>query len=134
MWYNSLLEKDLLPDFLIRYGIRQLVEQRLKDENKGETELQHQHFLNLLEELRSSPIAINTAEANEQHYEVPTQFYQYCLGKHLKYSCGYWKEGVTDLDTSEADMLELTCQRAELANGQDVLELGCGWGLSLIHI
>ncbi|NBB27458.1 cyclopropane-fatty-acyl-phospholipid synthase family protein [Cellulophaga sp. BC115SP] len=128
MWYNSLLEKDLLPDFLIRYGIRQLVEQRLKDENKGETELQHQHFLNLLEELRNSPIAINTAEANEQHYEVPTQFYQYCLGKHLKYSCGYWKEGVTDLDTSEADMLELTCQRAELANGQDVLELGCGWG------
>jgi cyclopropane-fatty-acyl-phospholipid synthase len=80
MWYNSLLEKDLLPDFLIRYGIRQLVEQRLKDENKGETELQHQHLLNLLEELRNSPIAINTAEANEQHYEVPTQFYQYCLG------------------------------------------------------
>ncbi|WP_026996183.1 SAM-dependent methyltransferase [Flectobacillus major] len=128
MWYDSLLEKDLLPDFLIRIGIRQLVRQRLRDENKGETQAQHESFWKLLTELKNSPIAINTQDANEQHYEVPTAFYQYCLGKHLKYSCGYWKEGVTDLDTSEHDMLELTCQRAELANGQEVLELGCGWG------
>jgi cyclopropane-fatty-acyl-phospholipid synthase len=128
MWYDSLLEKDLLPDFLIRIGIRQLVKQRLRDENKGETQAQHESFWKLLTELKNSPIAINTQDANEQHYEVPTAFYQYCLGKHLKYSCGYWKEGVTDLDTSEHDMLELTCQRAELANGQEVLELGCGWG------
>lgn len=128
MWYDSLLEKDLLPDFLIRIGIRQLVKQRLRDENKGETQAQHESFWKLLTELKNSPIAINTQDANEQHYEVPTSFYQYCLGKHLKYSCGYWKEGVTDLDTSEHDMLELTCQRAELANGQEVLELGCGWG------
>ena len=84
--------------------------------------------MNLIADLKGSPIAVNTPDANAQHYEVPTEFYQYCLGKHLKYSCGYWKEGVTELDTSEADMLELTCNRAELKNGQDVLELGCGWG------
>ena len=128
MWFSSLLEQDKVPDFLIRAGIRRLLKQRLRDEDKGNTEKQQQHLMQLVEELKNSPIAVNTADANEQHYEVPTQFYIYCLGKHLKYSSGYWKEGVTDIDTSETDMLELTCQRAELQNGQDVLELGCGWG------
>jgi cyclopropane-fatty-acyl-phospholipid synthase len=128
MWYNKLLEKDMVPDFLIRQGIRSLLKQRLRDENKGSAEAQQEHFMELVRELQNSPIAINTGEANEQHYEVPTKFYQYCLGKHLKYSSGYWKEGVNDIDTSERDMLELTCQRAQLQNGQQVLELGCGWG------
>lgn len=128
MWYNSLLENNLIPDFLIRFGIRRLLKQRLKDENKGSAEANKQQLLSLITELKSSPIAVNTSEANEQHYEVPTEFYQYCLGKHLKYSGGYWKDGVSDIDTSEKDMLELTCQRAELQNGQNVLELGCGWG------
>lgn len=128
MWYNTLLEKDLIPDFLIRVGIRKLLKQRLRDENKGTPEAQKKHLLALIEELKASPIAIHTQDANEQHYEVPTAFYQYCLGKHLKYSSGYWNRGVKDIDASERDMLELTCNRAELANGQDVLELGCGWG------
>ncbi|MDQ3047955.1 MAG: cyclopropane-fatty-acyl-phospholipid synthase family protein [Bacteroidota bacterium] len=128
MWYDSLLENDKVPDFIIRAGIRKLLKQRLQDENKGEPEAQQKHLMLLVEELRNSAIAVNTAEANEQHYEVPTKFYQYCLGKHLKYSSGYWKDGVTDIDTSEKDMLELTCERAELKDGQDVLELGCGWG------
>ena len=128
MWYNSLLEKNKIPDSLLRVGIRKLLKQRLLDENKGNVEAQQAHLMQLIEELKASPIAINTKEANEQHYEVPTQFYKYCLGKHLKYSSGYWNEGITDIDTSEKDMLELTCQRADLQNGQDVLELGCGWG------
>ncbi|MES2690562.1 MAG: class I SAM-dependent methyltransferase [Bacteroidota bacterium] len=128
MWYSSLLEKNLIPDPLIRKGIRDLLKQRLHDENKGNVEAQQAHLMALIEELKASPIAMNTADANEQHYEVPTEFYQYCLGKHLKYSSGYWNEGVQDINISEHDMLELTCQRAELKNGQDVLELGCGWG------
>jgi cyclopropane-fatty-acyl-phospholipid synthase len=128
MWYKALLEKNKVPDFLIRIGIRKLLKQRLRDENKGSIEAQQKHLLQLIEELKASPIAIHTAEANEQHYEVPTEFYKYCLGKHLKYSSGYWNNGVTDIDISEQDMLELTCQRAELKNGQHVLELGCGWG------
>lgn len=128
MWYDSLLEKDQVPDFIIRQGIRKLLRQRLKDENKGNPEAQQAHLMKLVEELKQSPIAVNTKDANEQHYEVPTEFYKYCLGKHLKYSSGYWRDGVTDIDVSEKDMLELTCQRAELKDGQDVLELGCGWG------
>lgn len=128
MWYNTLLEKNRIPDALIRIGIRKLLKQRLQQETLANAELQQTHLMKLIAELKNSPIAINTQEANEQHYEVPTAFYQYCLGKNLKYSSGYWKNGVTDIDTSENDMLELTCERAELSNGQDVLELGCGWG------
>ena len=128
MWYNSLLEKNKIPDALIRVEIRKLLKQRLRDEKKISTKLQQQHLMQIIEELKNSPIAVNTIDANEQHYEVPTEFYQYCLGKHLKYSSGYWKDGVNDINTSEKDMLQLTCERAELMNGQDVLELGCGWG------
>ncbi|OKS87594.1 SAM-dependent methyltransferase [Mucilaginibacter polytrichastri] len=128
MWYDKLIEQNQVPDFLLRQGIRKLLKQRLADENKGSVEEQQAHLMALIAKLKASPIAVNTADANEQHYEVPTEFYKYCLGKNLKYSSGYWKPGVTDIDTSEKDMLELSCQRAELENGQDVLELGCGWG------
>ncbi|MBS1529822.1 MAG: class I SAM-dependent methyltransferase, partial [Bacteroidetes bacterium] len=128
MWYDKLIEQNKIPDFLLRRGIRKLLKQRLRDEDKGGVEAQQAHLMRLIEQLKTSPIAVNTSEANQQHYEVPTQFYQYCLGKNLKYSAGYWQEGVTDIDTSEDDMLELTCRRAELRDGQQVLELGCGWG------
>jgi cyclopropane-fatty-acyl-phospholipid synthase len=128
MWYNALLENDHVPDFLIRQGIRKNLELRLNEEREGSLEEQHQRFMNLVEQLRQSPIAIETKAANEQHYEVPTRFFQLCLGKHLKYSSGYWKPGVTSIDQSEEDMLNLTCERAELKDGQDVLECGCGWG------
>ena len=128
MWYDKLIEQDKIPDFLLRKVILKLLQQRLADENKGDVELQQAHLMALIAQLKASPIAVNTADANQQHYEVPTQFYQYCLGKNLKYSSGYWKAGVTDIDTSEDDMLELTCQRAGLQDGQHVLELGCGWG------
>ena len=128
MWYDKLIENDKLPDPVLRAGIRKLLKQRLTDETVGDEELQQRKFINLVNELKSSPIAVNTADANEQHYELPTEFFQYCLGKNLKYSSGYWNPGVKDIDTSEDDMLALTCQRAELQNGQNVLELGCGWG------
>lgn len=128
MWYDQLLVNNQIPDFLIRLGIRKYLKQRLEDENYGDADSQKLYLLNFVEKLKTFPIAVNTADANEQHYEVPTPFYQYCLGKNLKYSCGFWKDGVTDIDTSETDMLEITCERAELASGQKVLELGCGWG------
>lgn len=128
MWYDKLLEQNKAPDFLIRKGIRKLLKQRLADENQGNAEAQQEHLMALIGFLKSSPIAVNAADANEQHYEVPTQFYKYCLGKNLKYSSCYFKEDVTSLDQAEDDMLELTCRRAELADGQSVLELGCGWG------
>ncbi len=128
MWYTGLLEKNLVPDFLIRKGIRDLLKQRIKDETNPDLEVQQQHFMDLLNTFRNSVIAVETKAANEQHYEVPTEFYLNVLGKNLKYSSGYWKKGNNDFDRSEDDMLELTCQRAELKDGMEILELGCGWG------
>jgi cyclopropane-fatty-acyl-phospholipid synthase len=128
MWYNSLLEKDNVPDFLIRKGIRNLLAQRLEDEGKADIESQHKGQMDFIRQLKASPIAIHTKEANEQHYEVPTEFYKYCLGKNLKYSSGYWDDGVTNIDVSENRMLEITCERADLQQGQNILEMGCGWG------
>lgn len=127
-WLDRILEKNLLPDWLIRIGIRRLLRQRIQDETSDLAEVQQQRFMDLVQRLKASPIAVNTAEANTQHYEVPSEFYQLALGQHLKYSCGYWQAGVQDLSTAEADMLELTCERADLGDNQDILELGCGWG------
>ncbi len=124
----SLVEKQLVPDFLIRGGIRKLLKQRITDESTGNEESQQVRFNELVDFLKGSPIAVNTADANEQHYEVPTEFYLKCLGKNLKYSSCYYPTGNETLSEAEDIMLAMTCERAELANGMDVLELGCGWG------
>ncbi len=124
----QLAEQRSLPDALLRFGIRQLLKQRLKTEFAYDIELQNQRYQSLLDNLRQSPIAIATAAANEQHYEVPAAFYRYALGKHLKYSSCYWDEHTENLDQAEALMLGMTAVRAELQDGQNILELGCGWG------
>ncbi len=124
----ALLERDLVPDWLIRAGIRRLLAQRLREEDKGGVEAQQAHFMKFVEELRQSPVAIATREANEQHYELPCGFFEQVLGPHLKYSSCYFRPGVASLEQAEADMLALTCSRAGLRDGDRILELGCGWG------
>ena len=118
---TTLLEKNILPDWLIRIGIRRLLAQRLRDEHKGDAAAQQAHLMSLIDVLKSSPIAVNTVDANEQHYEVPTEFFRLVMGKHMKYSCGYWQDGVTSIDRSEADMLELTTERADLKDGMNTV-------------
>src|SRR5271165_7572132 len=125
---DNLLERDLRPDWLIRVSIRRLLAQRLREENKGDVERQRAHLLEFVRQLKTSPVAIATDAANQQHYEVPARFFQLALGKHLKYSSALWEDGVTRLDEAEQAMLDLTCQRARIGGGQQVLELGCGWG------
>jgi cyclopropane-fatty-acyl-phospholipid synthase len=125
---NDLLAKDLLPDAVIRFGIRQRLAHVISKNKEPNIEAQRARLLRYVAELKAMPVAIATQEANEQHYEVPTRFYQLCLGKHLKYSSGYWPEDTTTFDESEAIMLAMTCERADLADGQRILELGCGWG------
>ncbi|QOC23345.1 class I SAM-dependent methyltransferase [Wenzhouxiangella sp. AB-CW3] len=124
----DLAERALLPDWLIRLGIRALLRRRLKQEHAQDPEAQSRRYQALLEELGQSAIAIETDKANEQHYEVPTVFYQLALGPRLKYSSACWSRGVTGLEKAEEVMLESTCEHADLVDGQDVLELGCGWG------
>jgi len=125
---DRLLEKNLLPDQLIRFGIRRLTRARLRDEKKESPEAQQKHLMELIANLKQSPIAVNTPDANTQHYEVPTDFFRFVLGPHMKYSCCYWTTCTPDLGSAEETMLLLTCERAELNDGQDILELGCGWG------
>jgi cyclopropane-fatty-acyl-phospholipid synthase len=128
----NLLERDLVPDFLIRRRIRSLLGARLRDESAGGPERQQQRLQSLVHGLAASPVAVETAAANQQHYEVPTEFYQRVLGKHLKYSSGLYPDRASapaaSLDAAEARMLALTCERARLADGERILELGCGWG------
>src|SRR5665213_1370652 len=125
---DSLLEKNFLPDKAIRAGIRRLLKQRLQEEKKSSPDEQQNHFNSLLEICATSPIAIETKAANEQHYEVPTEFYKYCLGPNLKYSSGLYQNTTSSLEQAERDMLTLTCERAELKDEMQILELGCGWG------
>ena len=124
----ELCERGLIPDSLTRYGIRRLCTQRLKQEGAHDASLAQRRYRDLLSRLGDSPIAIETAAANEQHYEVPTRFFQLCLGRRLKYSSCYYPTGDETLDAAEEAMLALYGERAELADGQEILELGCGWG------
>jgi cyclopropane-fatty-acyl-phospholipid synthase len=123
-----LLERDLVPDRLIRHGIRGLLQDRLDEEDKGDVEAQQKHLMAFIANLKASPIAINTSDANEQHYEVPTEFFTHVLGKNMKYSSCYYDSPNDSLETAERRMLALTCERARLTNGDKILELGCGWG------
>jgi cyclopropane-fatty-acyl-phospholipid synthase len=125
---DHLLEKNLLPDPLIRTGIRVMLAGKIREETRANAEAQKAALMAHIEELKQSPIAIQTGAANEQHYEVPTRFFQLVLGPRLKYSSGLWPADVATLAAAEEAMLALTCERAEVADGQRILELGCGWG------
>ena len=120
----GMAEKGMVPDPLVRVGIRRLLRARLSGENAGGGDAKDA----LIREMDRAPVALNTREANEQHYELPPEFFESVLGRNLKYSCCYYENGAQDLDAAEEDMLRLTAERAGLRDGMDILELGCGWG------
>jgi cyclopropane-fatty-acyl-phospholipid synthase len=122
---DALLARDLLPDAVIRFGIRRLLRQRLREIESPSPSAATVRFA---EQLRAMPIAINTTESREQHYEVPTRFYELSLGPRLKYSSCFYATGRETLAEAEEAMLALTGERAQLRDGLDILELGCGWG------
>jgi cyclopropane-fatty-acyl-phospholipid synthase len=124
----EMAERGWLPDSLIRYGIRRLNRKRLstvRHTDEADIERAAQRFV---EKMQRSPIAVETRSANEQHYELPPAFFQRVLGRHLKYSSGFWPTDTQTLDQAEARMLDLTCRRAQIEDGHSILELGCGWG------
>lgn len=124
----ELVEKGFVPDPLIRMGIRVLNRRRLRAEDKESEESRRLALGEFVAALRASPIAVETRKANEQHYEVPSSFFRQVLGKRMKYSGCYWPDGVETLDEAEEAMLDLTCRRAQIENGMEILDLGCGWG------
>ena len=124
----GLAERGMLPDALLRLGIRRMCADRLRTERAGGLSAQGERQAQLIDVLRQSPVAIETAAANAQHYELPSGFFGQCLGPRLKYSCCYYPRGDETLAEAEDAMLSLYGERAELADGQRILELGCGWG------
>lgn len=116
----ALAERGLLPEPVVRWGIRQLLGARLREISTPDPSLDA--------DLSAGPVALVPDAANRQHYELPPAFFELVLGTHLKYSSAFWNEEIASLDEAELVMLEITGSRAQLADGQRVLELGCGWG------
>jgi cyclopropane-fatty-acyl-phospholipid synthase len=121
------VEQGLVPDLVVRRGIRALLRQRLADLPK-DCEAAAEHKRTFIAGMDAAPIALVPHLANEQHYEVPADFFAAVLGPRRKYSACYWGDGVSDLAAAEEASLALTAERAGIADGQRVLELGCGWG------
>ena len=123
-----LIEKGLIPDVLIRLGIRFLVAQRLQEETMKFSKDENHQKDRFISKMMESPIAINTADANTQHYELPAEFFNLVLGEHNKYSGCVWGNQTETLTEAETDSLKIYCERANIIDGMKLLELGCGWG------
>jgi cyclopropane-fatty-acyl-phospholipid synthase len=123
-----LAERGLLPDCMLRVGIRRLLQERLHEIAAADCALAAEQEAAFAAGMDASPIAPLPELANAQHYEVPAEFFATCLGPHRKYSCCYWEPHTSSLEQAEAQALALTCAHAELQDGQNILELGCGWG------
>lgn len=123
-----------VPDIIIRYGIRLQLKDRITSLECTNVEEYMNTKMEIIEKLSKSPIAIETDAANEQHYEVPYDFYDMCLGPRKKYSSGLWPKKSTTFKESEEEMLALYCQRAGVEDGMKVVDLGCGWGSLTIYL
>jgi cyclopropane-fatty-acyl-phospholipid synthase len=130
---TTLAERGLLPDTLVRWGIRRMVRERLEEIRQPDEQARSEADRAWAARLRHSPVALVPELANEQHYEVDADFFRLTLGPRLKYSCALFPKGVRDLATAEERMLELTCRRADLQDGMRILDLGCGWGSTALY-
>ncbi len=124
----DLAERRWLPDALVRAGMRRLMAKRLRDETRGDEATVAARQQRFVDQLSNSPIAIETQSANRQHYEVPARFFKLHLGPRLKYSSCLYATGRESLSGAEEAMFEAYAERADLADGQRILDLGCGWG------
>jgi cyclopropane-fatty-acyl-phospholipid synthase len=122
------VEQGLVPDRVIRSAIRRLLQARLSQIHADDVARAADLKTRFIDAMRDAPIAPLAYKANEQHYELPAEFFVRVLGPHCKYSACYWGEGVARLADAEAMALQITCERAGVADGQRILELGCGWG------
>lgn len=120
----NVVERAPLPDPVLRMGVSYLVgrtrERLSKTPVSGTAAFARQ--------MSDYPIAIHTKEANAQHYEVPARFFELALGPRRKYSCCFYETAETTLAQAEERALEETVTHAGLSDGQNILELGCGWG------
>ena len=117
-----LAERGLVPDSLLRLFIKRFSLSRLTEANNDDAKR------SVIDGLNNGPIAENTIDANEQHYEVPAEYFKAVLGPRLKYSCCWFDDENTSLGEAEKKMMESYLERAKIEDGQTILDLGCGWG------
>jgi cyclopropane-fatty-acyl-phospholipid synthase len=128
------LAAGVLPDPALRLGAKYSAWSRARNETRGGVAAQEARMADLIAHMSTGPIAEVPAKANEQHYELPADFMALFMGARRKYSCCYWPEGVTTLDDAENAMLKLTCERAGVRDGMQILDLGCGWGALSLYL
>eukprot|EP01036_Dinobryon_divergens_P024114 gene24114-32531_t len=129
-----IVEKNLFPDVILRFGMQRELAYELNKIKKMTSETKLAKKLEFVKSIKTMPIAINQRDANDQHYEVPDEFYRMVLGPYLKYSSGYWPKPETTLEESEVIMLEMYCERAGLQDGMRIIDLGCGWGSVTLYL
>ena len=133
-FFDAILGSGFLPNLLIKLGVKYLIRKRLKRSYSVDPEIRQERLKEFISTLEEQPIAVNTKEVNSQHYELPARFFEIVLGRHLKYSCSYFKSRKDSLDDAESNMLDLYVQRAQINDGDRILELGCGWGSLTLHL
>ena len=121
-------EMGIVPDSVIRAGIRRLNRQRLSEICASDPESAAVELAHFVNRMNTSEIAPLPELANDQHYEVPAEFFGLVMGEHRKYSSCYWKDSAQTLDEAEETALAITCEHAQIKNGMRVLDLGCGVG------
>ena len=121
---TGLIERAPIPDAVVRLGVAALCE-RTNRRLAAAGACANRDFAAATAAL---PIAEHVADANTQHYEVPAAFFEAVLGPQRKYSCCLFKSADDGLTTAEENALVETAAHADLADGQTILELGCGWG------
>src|SRR6187402_2650069 len=117
-------ERVPLPDLIIRAAIQRLCSRTATRLASASAESDAA----FADEMAARSIAEHTDAANAQHYEVPAAFFARVLGPNRKYSSCFYKEPTSTLQEAEEEALRQTIEHAELADGQSILELGCGWG------
>jgi cyclopropane-fatty-acyl-phospholipid synthase len=128
------VERNMIPDVIVRTGIRRELEMELLKVSSLSVEEKATKVREFVAELKTLPIAVSTKSANDQHYEVPDEFFQLLLGPKMKYSSGYWPSANTTLPESETHMLDLYCERAGITDGMSIIDLGCGWGSLTLYV
>ncbi|SOV05535.1 related to N-methyltransferase [Ustilago sp. UG-2017a] len=132
----ELLDRGYLPDVVLRRAIRLLNAQRIASLAKPEEDfsLHVSTKKAYIQSLKTGEIAIEQEKANQQHCQVDTAFMLSCLGKRAKYSCCLYQTGRETLEEAEEAMLNSYCQKAGLVDGQELLDLGCGWGSLCLYL
>jgi len=130
----ELTESGYVPDLILRRGIRLLLKQRLNEIHQKDIEAASSDQQQFVNDMKSAPVALLPEKANEQHYEVPAEFFDYVMGEHNKYSCCKWERDTDELTDAESRALEETCEHAHINDGNEILELGCGWGSLTLYM